>query len=573
MPTKVFVEKDITQILTNKEIVTPKLTLESMAYASLPAPTSSGRILRLSDKARGLYLDSNDAWLSLSGNVINAMEYLAGDGTDEHEAFQAMLDTGLDVFFPRPPVAYGVGAGLSLSTSYQRLLGFGGASLIKTLGSGFNLFTPSTDLTGIELSNLHFQGAATSDATQQYVLFSTTANTISRSLFHRLIVSGPNLSTGFNNGILFDRDSDYNEVSECWFERLIGDTSGHGYGVQLGASDYNLVARNRFFGSVGQGRHAIYIGSGSSRNTVTKNYVSGYRNSGILLYTLSSQVVGEKNQVTENLVEGVVSPAPESGGIELSGKLKGNVIAGNLIFQCDPYGIVVSDSGQGGLCEDNVIQGNTIAECQGFGIILRGTKRTRLHANEVRDCSQEGSGSFDGINIGSSASFGTEVCTETSVIGNRVYGTNHRTSFNIDSSAPVPTGTVLRGNDFRAGVTGVIDWVDLIASGDDVSRFTLESAASIPITATGYLKTYVSVTANNSNNFAFQAPTEARIGKELVITIRNMSGGALGTATFNAVYKTGTWTQPGNGMSRSITFVYDGTNWIETERSPVDVAT
>ena len=55
-------------------------------------------------------------------------------------------------------------------------------------------------------------------------------------------------------------------------------------------------------------------------------------------------------------------------------------------------------------------------------------------------------------------------------------------------------------------------------------------------------------------------------------TIRNNSGGSLGTCTFAAGYKTtGSWTQPGNGKSRSIVFVYDGTNWNEQFRSAADI--
>jgi hypothetical protein len=62
-------------------------------------------------------------------------------------------------------------------------------------------------------------------------------------------------------------------------------------------------------------------------------------------------------------------------------------------------------------------------------------------------------------------------------------------------------------------------------------------------------------------------------GQTITITVKNTIGGALGTFTWNAIYKMGSaWTNPANGFSRSITFYYDGTNWIEISRSPVDVS-
>lgn len=79
------------------------------------------------------------------------------------------------------------------------------------------------------------------------------------------------------------------------------------------------------------------------------------------------------------------------------------------------------------------------------------------------------------------------------------------------------------------------------------------------------------VTATNNTAFAVAAPTNPRAGQLLTLTIRNTSGGALGAATFNAVYKMAAWTQPGNGNSRSITFVYNGTNWVEVSRTAADV--
>jgi hypothetical protein len=52
------------------------------------------------------------------------------------------------------------------------------------------------------------------------------------------------------------------------------------------------------------------------------------------------------------------------------------------------------------------------------------------------------------------------------------------------------------------------------------------------------------------------APTNARDGAELDITIHNMSGGAI-TTTWNSAFKMSPWTEPATGFNRSAQFRYD----------------
>lgn len=82
-----------------------------------------------------------------------------------------------------------------------------------------------------------------------------------------------------------------------------------------------------------------------------------------------------------------------------------------------------------------------------------------------------------------------------------------------------------------------------------------------------------SLVITNSSAFTIAAPTKGSAGQEIRITIKNTSGGALGTATWNSAYKLGAaWTQPANGFSRTVTFLSDGTNWIEVARTANDVS-
>jgi hypothetical protein len=79
------------------------------------------------------------------------------------------------------------------------------------------------------------------------------------------------------------------------------------------------------------------------------------------------------------------------------------------------------------------------------------------------------------------------------------------------------------------------------------------------------------ITATNNTAFTINAPTGATAGRVLTIRIRNTSGGALGTATWGAAYALASWTQPATGFNRSVTFKYDGSLWVEQNRTTADI--
>ena len=79
------------------------------------------------------------------------------------------------------------------------------------------------------------------------------------------------------------------------------------------------------------------------------------------------------------------------------------------------------------------------------------------------------------------------------------------------------------------------------------------------------------ITATNGTAFTINAPTNPFSPQKISIMIRNTSGGALGAATWNAVFKMSAWTQPANGNNRSIEFLYDSTNWVQVSQTGVDV--
>jgi hypothetical protein len=80
------------------------------------------------------------------------------------------------------------------------------------------------------------------------------------------------------------------------------------------------------------------------------------------------------------------------------------------------------------------------------------------------------------------------------------------------------------------------------------------------------------IVATNGTAFTISNPTNLWTGAELTYDIKNSSGGALGVITWGAAFLlAGAFTNPANTKRRTITFYYDGTSWIETNRAAADI--
>ena len=100
-------------------------------------------------------------------------------------------------------------------------------------------------------------------------------------------------------------------------------------------------------------------------------------------------------------------------------------------------------------------------------------------------------------------------------------------------------------------------------------RTALTYSTSIDTDAS--LGNFFDITVTDGVAFTINAPTIPVDGHEITYTIRNASGGAVGAITWNAVFKLATLTNPANGFSRSVTFRYNGTNWVQIAQTGVDV--
>ena len=101
-------------------------------------------------------------------------------------------------------------------------------------------------------------------------------------------------------------------------------------------------------------------------------------------------------------------------------------------------------------------------------------------------------------------------------------------------------------------------------------RFGSTYGATVAIDASTGMQFDIQVT--NGTAFTIANPTSPiGDGQTITITVINTLGSAIGAITWGALYKMAAWTNPGALTSRSITFKWNTTNWVEISRTPSDV--
>lgn len=167
-------------------------------------------------------------------------------------------------------------------------------------------------------------------------------------------------------------------------------------------------------------------------------------------------------------------------------------------------------------------------------------------------------GTTVGINLGTSSYSVNLLGTDFEAIDTEVSGTLRGSTGGVNGQLMGAT---------RHYSNGVFQ--TLGGSAQTIVLQTVAGAGTVSIDASAGDEQYLTV--STGSGFTIGAPTNATTGQLLVINIRNSSGGALGTVTWNATFKMAAWTSPGNANSRSIVFRYDGSNWVERFRTPADV--
>jgi hypothetical protein len=362
-----------------------------------------------------------------------------------------------------PPGTYLVSHSLLVNTPME-IKGAGRSSIIKANSDGFHIFALRSAATGSRLTCFQIQGAATSEKNTQVAILTEESQGVPTDVtIDNMLISGPDPRTGCNDGIQLDRGAnDWTTITHNKFERLIGTSSGHGYGVLVAASLRNIIVQKPLWGTVGQGRHAVYLSTGASYNLVANNIVRDFNFESFPVWYKIGQELCQFNQISGNTVtnsnRGIVNTGQfihDTAAIGVYGGAAHNSVNGNVIVGYLGYDIIVSDAGSGGLCVGNQVTGNSISNVGLAGIIVRGAKNTDIRSNVVFNASQDvttfPAATFPGIIVSSSGTFGTEVCDGTNIAGNTSSGPSQRCAFGINVTMPVPTNLAVFGNKFLAG--------------------------------------------------------------------------------------------------------------------------
>lgn len=97
-------------------------------------------------------------------------------------------------------------------------------------------------------------------------------------------------------------------------------------------------------------------------------------------------------------------------------------------------------------------------------------------------------------------------------------------------------------------------------------------AYSATIATDANLGELFTIAATDTSAYTISNPTSACAGMKITYDIKNSSGGSMGTITWgNKFLLAGAFTNPANTKRRTISFYYDGTNWVETNRAAADI--
>lgn len=112
--------------------------------------------------------------------------------------------------------------------------------------------------------------------------------------------------------------------------------------------------------------------------------------------------------------------------------------------------------------------------------------------------------------------------------------------------------------------TGLFTYLDVtrILSGFPSPTY----GATVAIDAT--LGNAAQIVVTNASAFTITNPSNPGYGQWLSIMVKNTSGGVMATPTWDTSYKMASFTKPATGFRRTVTFLYDGANWVEINCSP-----
>jgi hypothetical protein len=343
----------------------------------------------------------------------------------------------------------------------------------------------------------------------------------------RILVSRVSFTDLYKSAVLFQTGTVDSEVSECVLANIgISESTGdHAILFQTGSN--RCVARhNHITGSRQMGIALATAGNGATDCVIANNYIE------TVATTTGFECIGVTADCVRTLILGNQCIGSQDNGISISAA--NSVVSHNLIDGALNHGIAISGN-------DCVVVGN-IAHNIGTDRPNAGTGYGGIYLNSVTNCDVVCNRLYD------------DQGTHTMDYGIKEFGTAGGHIYDDNRIVGALVGQYL----LLANTTAtLLDNRGVVAQ--------TYSASITPDVATSEIKT---ITVTNGTAFTINNPTNATPGRRLILIISNGSGGTMGTITWGAKYQlAGTFANPGNGERRTITFSYDGTNWIESART------
>lgn len=309
-------------------------------------------------------------------------------------------------------------------------------------------------------------------------------------------------------------------------------------------------------------------------------FVMGFSTAGLHLTGTASNGICLAVRILNNTIQGngkgILTDTNSANQIE---------VAGNRIVQNNNAGISIEATPSAWVIQGNDLEGNLLVSgtsdlyFTGNGIDVRGNYFECVGADHPAIiCSDVGPGG--GINIQGNfiqsdvvgATNGIKLGISAFVQGVVVSG-NTFSNWTTAINAAAVQGGILGPNKL-VNVTSHVGSVGGSTSG--LKIFNSSQIFTVPFSSSMTADTTTGenfdISANSTSvGFTINAPTNPWISAIQTYTIRNTSVGALSTVTWNNVFKLSPWTQPGISSSRSITFKYNGTNWVQQSQTGVDV--
>ncbi|HEY4354890.1 MAG TPA: hypothetical protein VGN16_04010 [Acidobacteriaceae bacterium] len=362
----------------------------------------------------------------------------------------------------------------------------------------------------------------------------------------------------------------YYGVNECWI------TGKWKYGVILDAVEITSVDRNIFDISGPISQIGIWVVNGNDR---VGAQTPGFSN-GIWI---------TRNQVSQN---GGIGLADDGGNCHW--------IEGNLFNECDVSTTIakVSNSGYRNNSMESTHQIGTanvlVTNVGAVSGAVKGPCFGMSFTNNTFSQNMAGGGSclrFAGASFHTAIMvtdnnfvdlFGRGSAIELTQLGNSLCGYNHddgSASMSHYAGAHIDTN----GNTLLLPQNGFVVTLGTAAPvyGDTRRQFFYQQGQvwkNVTVAYSAAMNTDLiagnsfEITATNATPFTINSPSNANEGQWVAYTIRNTSGGALGSGTWGPSFKLSAWTQPANGQSRTITYRVNAAGLlIETSRTIVDV--